>query len=87
MSMVYECIFMTMSVERDRDEPLDGSLTYFRPREEFEENFAEEFENAQIVVLGSARLGKKNIWGAGIVIAGADKRSVHTFLAHLDPLY
>ena len=43
------------------------------PREEFEENFSDEFEEARIVILGGTKLGKKNVWGFGVVLAGADK--------------
>lgn len=46
------------------------------PREELEENFAEEFEEARLIILGGARLGKKNVWGFGMVLAGKDKREL-----------
>lgn len=46
------------------------------PREEFEENSAEEFEEGRIVILGGTRLGRRNVWGFGIIIVGRSKKEI-----------
>lgn len=43
------------------------------PREELESIFHKEFEEGRIILLGSTKLGKKNVWGYGIVLAGESK--------------
>jgi hypothetical protein len=45
-------------------------------REELEKTFAKEFSEARIVLLGSTRLGKREVWAYGMVIAGEDKGKI-----------
>ena len=45
-------------------------------REELEERFAKEFAEARIVLLGSTRMGKKEQWAYGMVVAGEDQKAL-----------
>lgn len=58
MSIVYECIMLTIS------------------REALEEKFEKEFSEARIVLLGAARVGKKEEWAYGVVVAGEGKKEI-----------
>lgn len=45
-------------------------------RDELEEKFHKEFAEARIVLLGAARMGKKERWAYGMILAGEDKRAI-----------
>ena len=58
MSIVYECIMLSMS------------------RDTLEDKFEKEFSEARIVLLGAARVGQKDQWAYGVVVAGEGKKEV-----------
>ena len=58
MSLVYECIFLSVS------------------REELEKRFQKEFEEARIVLMGSTRMGERDVWAYGCIIAGENKQAL-----------
>ena len=58
MSIVYECIMLTIS------------------REALEEKFEKEFSEARIVLLGATKVGQKDKWAYGMVIAGEGKKEI-----------
>ena len=45
-------------------------------RDELEERLAKEFDEARIVLLGSTRLGKKEVWTYGVVVAGKNQKEI-----------
>ena len=45
-------------------------------REELESRFSKDFEEARIVLLGSARMGEKEQWAYGMVVAGENKEEI-----------
>lgn len=45
-------------------------------RDELEERFSNEFQEGRLVLLGGTRLGSKEKWAFGIIIAGKDKSEI-----------
>ena len=39
-------------------------------REEFEDHFSKAFHESRIILLGSTRMGEKDVWAYGMVLAG-----------------
>lgn len=52
-------------------------------REELIQAFAKEFVEGRIILLGSTRLGKKNVWGFGIVLCGENKDELDVLVDRL----
>lgn len=46
------------------------------PREELENRFRNEFEEARVILLGSTRMGRKDVWAYGMVVAGEGKEQI-----------
>jgi hypothetical protein len=45
-------------------------------RDELEERFSNEFQEGRIVLLGSTRLGNKDKWANGMIVAGSDQSDI-----------
>lgn len=45
-------------------------------RDEFESRFATEFGEGRIILLGTTRMGKKDVWGFGIILVGESKKEL-----------
>lgn len=45
-------------------------------RDELEEKFAKEFSEARIVLMGAARMGEKEQWAYGVIVAGEDTEAI-----------
>ena len=45
-------------------------------RDELERRFEQEFQEAKIILLGSTRLGKKEQWAFGVIVAGAGQDEI-----------
>ena len=45
-------------------------------RDMLEEKFEKQFSEARIVLLGAARVGQKDQWAYGVVVAGESKKEI-----------
>ena len=74
-------VLYTLKEHLNKDMGLEMALVYECvmlkiPREELEKRFEKEFQSGRLILMGSTRLGSKEQWAYGMILAGNDQDEI-----------